>query len=387
MFEFLAKKSRMTMLAAVLVSVIGVLFYNVMPIYLGALQDSSGLRTEQIGFVASAFFFGFILSSASAFFWVRRIKISPVVLMLSAVLAVVFYLGTQLSNAFPLYALSIVIGAVSGAMAAIAATLIGESSDAKFWYGVKVALESLAGVSLLFVLPMTLIPEFGFYGVVIGMVAIMALFVPFLFFLQRTSLEEAAPESASGLAEQDTQTTTDRFAIGMGILTMFLFFAGGAAVWAFAERIANAYGFDGEKVGMILSVALFFAVIGPLITGPLSARIGVRTPFLVSAISMAIGVFLMSGSEGALSSYAIGASVFMLGFGGGNPLIFSKIAANDATGKFVTLSITSLGVGSMVGPAVAGMILANNVGGLLQWFVIGSLLLSAVCMWFSGGED
>jgi predicted MFS family arabinose efflux permease len=77
----------------------------------------------------------------------------------------------------------------------------------------------------------------------------------------------------------------------------------------------------------------------------------------------------------------------MLGFGGGNPLIFSKIAANDATGKFVTLSITSLGVGSMVGPAVAGMILANNVGGLLQWFVIGSLLLSAVCMWFSGGED
>ena len=44
--------------AAVGASVIGILFFNVMPLYLGTLQDTTGFDHSQIGLVASALLSG-----------------------------------------------------------------------------------------------------------------------------------------------------------------------------------------------------------------------------------------------------------------------------------------------------------------------------------------
>ena len=49
--------------ASVATATIGFIFYNVMPLYLGLLQEATGLSSSQIGLVASAFFFGFNVTS------------------------------------------------------------------------------------------------------------------------------------------------------------------------------------------------------------------------------------------------------------------------------------------------------------------------------------
>ena len=62
------------LIGAVMASTIGVLFYNVMPIYLGYMMEDKNLDHDQIGYMASAFFLAFSIPSASGYFWVRYIK-------------------------------------------------------------------------------------------------------------------------------------------------------------------------------------------------------------------------------------------------------------------------------------------------------------------------
>ncbi len=59
-------------LSALIISAIGALFYNVMPMYLGAAQDYLQLDNNAIGFISSVFFLGFNAITISAFFWIRR---------------------------------------------------------------------------------------------------------------------------------------------------------------------------------------------------------------------------------------------------------------------------------------------------------------------------
>ena len=62
------------LIGAVMASTIGLLFYNVMPIYLGYLMEAKSLNYDQIGYIASAFFLAFSIPSASGYFWVRSYK-------------------------------------------------------------------------------------------------------------------------------------------------------------------------------------------------------------------------------------------------------------------------------------------------------------------------
>ena len=59
-------------LSAIAISVIGALFYNLLPIYLGTAQDSKGLDNSAIGFISTAFFFGYNVVTISAFYWIRK---------------------------------------------------------------------------------------------------------------------------------------------------------------------------------------------------------------------------------------------------------------------------------------------------------------------------
>ena len=374
--------------AAVCTAIIGVLFYNVMPIFLGTLQDSVGLSTSEIGFVASIFFLGFNLSSASAYFWVRKIKIRKLTVIAIVLMAAVLWLSTYINNASAILAISAVIGALSGSLAAIAATIIGDSAKPKLWYGVKVAAESVAGVLLLSILPMTLIPKYGFKGVVIGMVATIIVLLPFVFFLMRGNLEHSGENplptqsiSSTGTAKQST------WPVWCSILAMLFLFLGASAVWAFEERIAVIFEFDAVWVGRILGLSLVFAVIGPLIAGVAGTRFGIKIPFTVASLLTIVGVIAIAISNMSTSYYAIGACLFMLGWSAGYALVFSKVAINDPNGRFVTLTITAIGIGSMIGPALAGMLLSGGSVQSVKWLAIIAVTVSLLGIWVADGND
>lgn len=394
------------LIAAVGAAVIGVLFYNVMPLYLGTMQDSLHLTASQIGFVASAFFLGFNISSASSYFWVRKLPIRSTVA--GCVVGMALLLGTSafVVNYAAVLGLSALVGACSGAVASVAATLLGDARNAARWFGVKVAAESLGGVVLLFALPAALVPALGFKGTLLGMLAMIGLLFPLLIFLGKTPIGESdcavAGSSHDGIdfkAESDMRSEPSggshrslpallwsRRAVWFGIFAMLLFFVGGSGVWAFEERIASNYGFDPTWVGRVLGISLIFAVIGPLVSGAIGEKFGNRVPFVIACIFTVGGIVAIAGSSHVAFYYALGACAFMFGWGGGMPFIYSKVAMEDPDGRHLALTIPAIGIGSMLGPGITGMFYGDGSIVVLQWMSVITVALAAALIWFSHSQ-
>lgn len=395
-------KEMLLLIAAVGAAVIGVLFYNVMPLYLGSMQDSLHLTASQIGFVASAFFLGFNLASASSYFWVRKLPIRSTVTACVLVMAALLGLSAFVVNYVGILALSSLVGAASGAVASIAATLVGDAKNAARWFGVKVAAESFGGVVLLFVLPVALVPALGFKGTIIGMLVLIGLLFPLLAFLGKSPIGESVNE-ATGLSDGAARRFSSgdaisggvaglpslvallwsRRAVWFGIFAMLLFFVGGSGVWAFEERIATNYGFDPAWVGGVLGISLIFAVIGPLVSGAVGQKFGNRVPFVIACIFTVMGILALAGSNQVAFYYALGACGFMLGWGGGMPFIYSKVAMEDPDGRHLALTIPAIGIGSMLGPAITGMFYGDGSIVVLQWMSVITVALAAVLIWFA----
>ena len=183
--------NKKNLIGAVMASTVGVLFYNVMPIYLGYLMEAKSLDYDQIGYMASAFFLAFSIPSATAYFWIRNIK-PRTISYISIIFVAVFLFISSYTNSYTYLIVEIlVVGSFSGILATLAMTVIGNYKNSTRWYGFKSASESAAGTLLLFVLPSTLIMSYGFNGVVYGMLIFMLLSIPIVSLISNEPLAES----------------------------------------------------------------------------------------------------------------------------------------------------------------------------------------------------
>ena len=86
------------LLAAIAAGSIGGLVYNVFPLYMGPLQDSTGLSNSQIGFIAGAFFLGTNLTGISAYFWVRSNSLMYIALVTTLTLILFLLLASRIDS-------------------------------------------------------------------------------------------------------------------------------------------------------------------------------------------------------------------------------------------------------------------------------------------------
>ena len=379
-----SERQKIILFAAVAAGTIGVLFYNLMPLYLGTLQDSTGLSYSQIGLVASALFLGFNLVSASSYFWVRKYSFRVTAVISVSILSVFLFLNALATNFLPLIVMVVIIGGASGALSSVSNTIISDTENVTYWYGVKVAVESAAGVILLFLLPVTLVPLYGFKGTLAGMLLVTILFALLLRYLPEHSQKSEVGKTDS----RNVESTEWRSVLPACLALAAIFFIdiGGAAVWAFEERIGNQYGFDMVWVGTVLGGSLVFAVIGPMISAGLGNRFGNRVPFTLAASLMIIGIFAIVSSQQSAFYYAFGACFFMLGWGSAVPFMFAQVAATDPNGRYITLTNPAMGIGSMLGPVFAGFLFSDKSLTPVQFLAILAISMSIVFIWMSGKD-
>ncbi|MFT6288776.1 MAG: MFS family permease [Alcanivorax sp.] len=370
--------------ASVATAAAGFIFYNVMPLYLGQLQESTGLTTSQIGLIASAFFFGFNIASFSSYFWVR--KLPPFQMATAGTLTLlVFLMLANYSNSFLFQMIvTAAIGGISGAVGSIGVTIAGDADNNTRWYGIQVAAEAAAGVVLLFVLPVTLIPSYGFAGVIYGMIIMIVILLPAYLFLTRVPLPVGGADQAQpGAAVVNTQQA--KFPVWVALVAMTLLFVSSAAVWAFVERIAAINAFDPEAVGRLLGISLFFAVVGSLAAGAAGDRFGNVWPYIANCLLLLVGVMTIALTDDLLV-YAVGACIFMFGWAAAFAFLFAIIADLDPDGKHIALSVPALGVGSMIGPGMAGFLLSEGSTASLQLMCVVTMVASVVLAWISSRE-
>ena len=367
------------LLAAIAAGSIGGLVYNVFPLYMGPLQDSTGLSNGQIGFIAGAFFLGTNLTGISAYFWVRSASLTYIALATTLSLILFLLLAARLDSFILQLLVTVLIGAASGALYAISTTLIGATRNTPRWFGIKFTVECLAGAILLFVLPVTLIPGLGFTGVVIGMVLMILVFAPVLAFMSRRRLpeqQEVSPVTAGGAGDS-------RLPVWLALTSLLFYFIGASAIWTFLERLAANNQFDASATGMMLGITLIFAVIGSLITGVTGDRFGNLRPYLVYSIMLVIGVLLICRTDNFIL-FSIGAYAFMLAWAGADGYQFAIVADVDPDGRHIALAVPAMGIGSMIGPILAGYLYSGGSTAGLFIMLLVTISIAVFLAWRSG---
>ncbi len=365
--------------AALIASAIGALFYNVLPLYLGSAQDYRGLDNRAIGFLSSAFFFGYNVVTISAFFWIRRLSWALIVAVSTPLAALGLYAGTLTENYAVLLVSVVIAGGAFAAIYGVGTTILGDTTNPGRWYGIKIAAEALTGAVLLLVLPSTAIARWGFDGTVFGLIIVMVFMSPFLFWTPAHGAKSAESEllpidvpepAASG---QPAQTPF----IWGAILATLVFFAGASAIWAFIERIGAQVGHDSSAVGVLLAVTLVFAVIGSLVAAVLGGRLGNVRPYIAGACVFLAALVALSQSQ-SFSLYATGACAVTFAIGYMLPIAITEIAELDVDGRYVILSVPAIGVGAMAGPGIAGVLTQSGNYVALLVFGAATVVVSSI---------
>ncbi|MDA8961773.1 MFS transporter [Congregibacter sp.] len=371
-------------LSALAISAIGALFYNVLPLYLGAAQDFRDLNNQQTGFISSAFFLGYNLTTVWAFFWIRRWNWRWV----TAVALPIALLGLLAGGYAATYSILLLSTAVAGggfaALYGIGTTILADTSNPARWYGVKIAAEAFPGAVLLFVIPSVLIPLAGFNAMALGMGAVALLLAPMLFLLPKQGRAEL-----EGTVEQEAldagNSSLDRTAILGALAATFVFFSAASGMWAFIERIGANGGFSQQSIGLLLSITLLCATGGSLLTAWLGKRLGNPRPFYAACIAFLFSLLLL-GTSGGFAVFATATCILTFAIGMGLPFAIAEVAELDADGRFIILSVPAIGMGAMFGPGISGTL--ADIAGFSSVLVAagGAIFIAVALMRFSSGR-
>ena len=347
-------------LAALVMSAVGAMFYNLLPMVLGVAQDHRALSSSEIGFLGTAYYFGYLLTAASGYLWIRRYSWRKMALGATPVAIGGLLMGLINTQYWLLAAGFAIAGGAMSILYGIAATLIGDMVLASRWYGVKIAVEAFTGAVLLLVLPGTLIVRWGMEGLLVGMAAAVALLMLLAFGLPARGAKQPALQGAEQMPDSQP-VAVRKLPVFIALVALALFFTGQTATWAFVERLGNESGFDPVSVGNILSLTLVFALSGSLLIAWIGERFGLFKPFLISGVLFFLGLFGLYLSADSLWLYAVAACTVMFSVGFGIPIPLATTAKLDLDGRLVILTVPAIGFAAMLAPGIAGVI--NEWGG------------------------
>jgi len=353
--------------AGVAASAVGILFYNVMPLFLGTAQDFRGLSTRQIGLIGTVFFTGFTLTTAVGFFWIRRFDWRLTSVGAASIAAAGLSAGA-VNDSYPVLLAGVfVAGGALSMIYAIGTTVLGDTSNPARWYGVKISAEALTGMVLLAFLPALVISRWGFAGFIWALVATIFVLLP-LFLL----LPKGGPVTEDSGEQTEQSRTTNRLAVGLALLGCLLFICGQSVMWSFMERLGNSGGYDPVAVGRLLAITLVFALTGSLVAVGIGDRFGSLIPLIVAHTCFFIAVATLSRAD-QFSAYAAGACLVMFSVSLGVTFAVTTAAELDHDGRYVVLTVPAFGVGLAVAPGVAGWLASG--GGFAPVLVFGAFCL------------
>jgi len=363
--------------SGIVISALGMLFYNLLPLFLGTAQDFRDLSDQAVGILSSSFYIGFTLTTISAFFWIRRLSWRTVTLisvpMAASALVLAGYAGS--------YALMVagifISGSAFSALYGIGTTMLGDTSNPARWYGLKIASEAGIGAVLLLILPGAVIARWGFEGMMVSLAAVLLILAPLLIWLPRSGIKGVNESGEHQSVKLGTELRTALY-IGLAGVTVFVFCT--SMIWAFVERMANEAGFDAVATGNVLSLTLVFAVGGSLLAMLIGERFGPGRPFALASFTLLISLYLLAGVS-TLFEYGLAACVFTFSFGLGIPYVVTIVADLDVDGRFVVLTVPAIGIGVMLAPAVGGLLTGSHGYDAILWTgAVAALVALAVLL-------
>ena len=260
-------------------SAVGVAVLLFGPIIIGAYVDIEGMTEMQAGYLFSLEMAGYALSSAIVFAIITHVNWRYILL------AGVFI--TVLSNITSIYLhdydellkIRFLAGLGAGLFMNITMVSIGLTLNLDRNYGFWAVAQLTIGAAGLYLLP-GLIPAYGLAAPFLTVTVLALLILP---------LVKSFP--AHGRVAGATPNKNNKLFLGLtGLLGIFIYYGGQAAVWAYFERMGTGAGIDPGSVGSVLSASLVLGILGAALATWLGDRRGRRLPVAASMICSAIGI-------------------------------------------------------------------------------------------------
>jgi len=352
--------------AAVVISALGALVYNLLPLIMGTAQDFKGLNNQSAGLLGSSFFAGFTLTTITAFFWIRRFSWRVISFSAIPIAAGALIMAGVTGSFFLMATAFVVAGGAFAVLYGIGTTLLADTSQPARWYGLKNAAEAGLGIILLLALPAMVTQRWGFGGLMAALAAVLVVLSPLLAKMPRygNKREQLA-------VVHHKLVPVLRFAIWLALTGVLIYMASMTMVWAYIERFAHQAGFDAVNTGKVLSLSLVMAVCGSLVAMVLGDRIGLGIPLGASVALLLVSLAMLNNFD-SLAVYGLATCLFNFSFGLGLPYLVSVVAKLDVDGRFVVLTVPAIGIGVMIAPALGGMLMGYGGNNAL-------LITGAVC--------
>ncbi|MEJ8566994.1 MFS transporter [Elongatibacter sediminis] len=349
-------------LAAGLLSGIGALVSSTMPMVVGTMAEAFPFSESQLGDIMAVFNVTFTLIAIASLFFVRRInwKLAAV---LGSGISVVTLFAVTLTDQYPsIMMLFALMGIGIGGLYALGMAVMGDSENPDRAFGIKLGLEALPSIILLFALPVLVIPYHGFTGMAYAMAAtclvigLLSGLLPSRGVKNETAFAHPPAETGEA-AHMASRSPTVLLTLSLSALTAgIIFFSGIIATWAFLEIMGTDKGLPADKVGVALALGLLSSAVGAFVAAWLGNRIGRILPLVAIIIVNVVSLYIIWQST-SLMSFTVGTVLFTFCVNYGLAYFFGLSAEVDLTGRFVVLSATTLSLGGVIGPALGGRLM------------------------------
>ena len=363
------KASTGAIVTACMLSLIGIACWNLLPVTLGSAADTFLLNDQQMGLLGSSLLTGWVLATVPAFFYMHKID-RKWVTTIGALLAALGSTAAQFVDTVSLLYLTWAFAGFGMAMVfCVSIQLITELGNIERSFGLKLVSEVTGGAVLVYVFPVFIISVWHFAGASYGVAAVYLSAIIFL----RGVTPYPPKENEATQSKKEAAPLVAWLALA-GFL---IFLCGVTGLWAFLERIGTDVGVTANQMGTLLGILKLVGGLAGLTVIYISAKYGVRWPQIVAFMCVLIGVSILQLTQ-SVAGYAAGTWIWEYGFSLGTSYQFAAIARLDTSKRLVLLIPTCIGLGGMIGPALAGYIKKGDSYANIYIFAVIFALISLV---------
>lgn len=348
--------------AIVVFSAIVPLALLVAPIMTTQLMHERGLSAPQVGLYFLFELGGISAASLPALLWLGRVQPSKV----ARVAALIFIVGNLVSTvglALPvLLAIRLVTAMAGGSLMLLCMAEAGASHRRERLFGYWLTGQLVLGAAGLALLP-ALFERFGIAAQFAAMAGLMLIALPLTAHLHGSS-PQAATSAPRRLPVPLTVTV---------MIAVFTFYLGLGGTWAFMSVIAGHWGIGAQHAADQLAAASLFGIVGAAGATLAAGRLP-RRACLALGYACLIGAVLsllmpMSGKGFAASAWS-----FKFGWTFALPFLLATCAGRDPSGRIMAPVNLVIGIGTSVGPLLAGAILAAS--GMIPMLLLSAILIA-----------
>lgn len=351
------------MLAASVASTIGGLPFNSLPVMLGSLADSFALDSKAVGLIGSICFAGYLVGTLGAPLWINRLDWRWLTVISAAGSAASFALSASVRELGALYVMWALIGFFASTMTCLGMRILSDLPNKVRAFGVRQGVELSLTAAVLFALPPLVIATWKYPGAAWALAAVVAALGLSALWLPRHPIVALPASTTASASASGRSRIPARAWFVLGVF--FVFLAGNIALWAFLERIGKAMQITPAEMGLVFAVLKLLGGGAAFFCAWIGDRAGQRLPYWVVLAAIAAGLALIAQSA-SFASFALGVWLWEFAFTCGCVFQSALIARSDASGRAVVLIPAVFALGSMVGPAAAGyLVAAGSFGPLL----------------------